>query len=312
MKTIRYITAIMMILLMGIPPTQAQSTRRKADSEHKERVSAHRKTTQVNTERKAVNQRRPATNHQVQRAKQVQPTRQAQKSQVQRAKQVQPQQTRQARQNQQVVREVRKPVSISTRNNPKSTYREPKLATMSKPIKRSAAVNSYSSKRYYGGNHYHYAYPTRKVKVHHHYDTYLNNYHVLYYPTYTSVYWTRSMYRDYRRWYPNYYWNYNYGYRIQTISAFDAKYNLGEVAMVYGRVYATWYNRETNDYLLFFGGEYPYHQFSVVLPATIARKFSWRPERFFLGEHITITGLITTFEGVPEIIVKNKRQLGLY
>ncbi len=66
-----------------------------------------------------------------------------------------------------------------------------------------------------------------------------------------------SMYSDYHRWYPNYHWNYNYGYRIQTISVFDAKYNLGEVAMVYGRVYATWYNKETDDYLLFFGGDLP-------------------------------------------------------
>jgi hypothetical protein len=120
------------------------------------------------------------------------------------------------------------------------------------------------------------------------------------------------MYRDYRRWYPNYTWHYRYGYRIQTISVFDAKYNLGEVAMVYGRVYATWHNDQTDDYLLFFGGNYPHHEFTVVVPGNIARRFSWRPERFFLGEHITVTGLITTFDGIPEIIVKNNRQVGIY
>ena len=74
------------------------------------------------------------------------------------------------------------------------------------------------------------------------------------------------MYRDYNRWYPNYRWRYNYGYRVQTISIFDAKYNLGEVAMVYGRVYASWHNKETDDYLLFFGGDYPAQQFTVVVP----------------------------------------------
>ena len=120
------------------------------------------------------------------------------------------------------------------------------------------------------------------------------------------------MYRDYRRWYPEYNWRYNYGHRIQTISAFDAKFNLGEVAMVYGRVYSTWHNRETDDYLLFFGGDHPYQQFTLVLPGHLARKFSWRPERYFLGEHLTVTGLITTFDGSPEIIVKNKRQVGIY
>ena len=173
-------------------------------------------------------------------------------------------------------------------------------------------VNQYSTKSYYGGNQYHYVYPTTRVKIHIHNDVYLHNYRVLYYPTYNHIFWTRRMYRDYVRWYPGYSWRYSYGYRINAISIFEARYNLGEVALVYGRVYATWYNAETDDYLLFFGGDYPNHQFTVVLPRRIARKFSWRPETYFLGQHITVTGLITTFDGVPEIIVKNKRQLGLY
>ena len=145
-----------------------------------------------------------------------------------------------------------------------------------------------------------------------HYDTYHHHYHVLYRPTFHEIYWTRNMYRDYSRWYPDYRWDYRYGYRIHTISVFDARYRLGEVAYVYGRVYATWYNRETDDYLLFFGGDFPNHQFTVVLPGDVARKYSWRPERFFLGEHIMVNGLITTFDGIPEIVVKNKRQLDLY
>jgi hypothetical protein len=120
------------------------------------------------------------------------------------------------------------------------------------------------------------------------------------------------MYRDYRDWYPDYHWSYHYGDRIQTISVFNAKYNLGEVAMVFGRVYATWYNDDTDDYLLFFGGEYPYQQFTVVLPGRIARRFNWRPDRYFLGVHLTVTGLITTYDGIPEIIVKNSRQVGIF
>ena len=199
---------------------------------------------------------------------------------------------------------------MTTAYNPRSTYRkpDPKVYVTHKGTR----ANKYSSERYYGGNHYHYAYPTRKVNIHYHHDTYAHNYNVLYYPTYSNIYWTRNMYRNYHRWYPEYRWNYKYGYRINTISVFDAKYNMGEVANVYGRVYATWYNEETNDYLLFFGGEYPNQQFTVVLPARIARKFSRRPERYFLGEHITITGLITTFDGSPEMVVKDKHQIGIY
>jgi hypothetical protein len=210
--------------------------------------------------------------------------------------------------------EVRKPVSMTTTKNPRSTYRKTnnkvtKEARFKAPVK---TKNYYNNRAYYGGNHYHYAYPTTKVRFHYHHNTYYNNYRVLYYPTYGDFYWNRNMYRDYHRWYPGFHWSYNYGHRIQTISVFDAKYNLGEVAYVYGRVYATWHNNETDDFLLFFGGDFPYQQFTVVVPGHVARKFSWRPERFFLGEHVTINGLITTFDGSPEIVVKNKRQLSLY
>jgi hypothetical protein len=207
-----------------------------------------------------------------------------------------------------------KPVSMTTTKNPRSTYRKPnnkftEEARYNAPVK---TKNYYNNRAYYGGNHYHYAYPSTKVKFHYHHNTYYNNYRVLYYPTYGDYYWNRNMYRDYHRWYPEFHWSYNYGHRIQTISVFDAKYNLGEVAYVYGRVYATWHNNETDDFLLFFGGDFPYQQFTVVVPGYVARKFSGRPERFFLGEHVTINGLITTFDGSPEIVVKNKRQLSLY
>jgi hypothetical protein len=291
MKAIKYITAVTMVLLMGAAVTQAQSTRRASVHDNEKRVAETRQTSREPEKKQAV---RPVNN---------QASRQVQRNQDQPAQKAQPEQHIQKK----------TPISISTNDNPRSTYRKPDFKVLETPERKAdTKVNAYSSKRYYTGNHYHNVYPAHKVNVHYHYDTYLNHYHVLYYPTYVNIYWTRDMYRDYSRWYPNYHWRYNYGYRIRTISVFDAKYNLGEVAMVYGRVYATWYNPETDDFLLFFGGEYPYHEFTVVLPAQIARKFSWKPETYFLGEHITVTGLITTLDGTPEIVVKNKRQLGLY
>ena len=198
-----------------------------------------------------------------------------------------------------------KPNKISTPNHTKTNYGG---GHVNRPMKE----NKFSEKRYYSGHYYHHAYPSTKIRTRYHHDTHIHHYNVLYYPAYHEIYWNHSMYRDYNRWYPNYRWRYDYGYRIQTISIFDAKYNLGEVAMVYGRVYASWHNKETDDYLLFFGGDYPAQQFTVVLPGRIARKFSWRPERYFLGEHMTVTGLITTFDGIPELIVKNRTQIGIY
>lgn len=200
---------------------------------------------------------------------------------------------------------VKQPVSVSTRNNPYSEYRS--MAT----LRKDRPVN-YAGKSYYSGHYYHHFYPGTHIKIHHHYETYQHHYQVLYRPVYREIYWTRSMYSSYCRWYPNFHWRYDFGYRVRTISIFETKYNLGEVANVYGRVYGTWHNRETDDYLLFFGGDFPNQEFTVVLPGNIARRFNWRPERFFLGEHITVTGLITTYEGIPEIIVKDRKQLDLY
>ncbi len=321
MKAKRYISTMLITLVFATASIQAQSARRPVSQERKERS----KTTST--------YKRESSS---QKAKSTQPARKAQTKQVrsQQAKYKKPAPNNNGRQyvrnenaNKNKGNQVRKqnaykearqqahrPVSMTTTKNPRSTYKKPNnkvsvKARYNAPVKKK---HYYDNRGYYGGNHYHYAYPTRKVKFHYHHNTYMNNYHVLYYPSYGNIYWSRNMYRDYHRWYPDYRWNYSYGHRIQSISVFDAKYNLGEVAMVYGRVYATWHNKETDDFLLFFGGDYPYQQFTVVVPGHVARKFSWRPERFFLGEHVTINGLITTFDGSPEIVVKNKRQLSLY
>lgn len=301
MKTKRYTTAMLIALVFATASIQAQSARRPVSQENKEGA---RTTTTI----KSTQQTRSP------QARTTQPARNVQAKQVrnQNGNKNHGQQVR--NQNGNKLHANNRPVSMSTSKNPRSTYSKPnnKITTgrhYNAPVKSKAY---HKGRNYYGGNHYHYAYPTRNVKLHYHHNTYLNNYNVLYYPTYGNVYWTRNMYRDYHRWYPEFNWRYNYGYRINTISVFEAQYNLGEVAMVYGRVYATWHNKETDDYLLFFGGDFPYQQFTVVVPGRVARKFNWRPERYFLGEHITITGLITTFDGSPEIVVKNSSQLGLY
>ncbi len=330
MKTRKYTAALLIALIFATASIHAQSARRTVSQEQREparttRTQTARKaeTAQVRTQQNRSSQAaRKAETTQV-RTKQnrsSQAARKAETAQVrtqqnrssQAARKVETTQvrTRTARNNQ--VEQARRPVSMTTTKNPRSTYRKPTNVVTATPRRIPNKNTVYRNKHYYGGHFYHYAYPTRKVSIHYHYNTYVNHYRVLYYPSFGHIYWTRSMYHDYRRWYPEFHWRYNYGYMIQTISVFDAKYNLGEVAMVYGRVYASWYNGETDDYLLFFGGDFPNQEFTAVVPGHVARRFSRRPERFFLGEHVTITGLITTFDGIPEIVVKNKTQLRLY
>ncbi len=232
--------------------------------------------------------------------------------------------TAQPQQRTNIVREDTRKTSTTTSNNPRSNYREPDRTThvgktfvdpkpgVQTTNKHSSNVVRRNENTYSNHGHSHTYYPRHNVKIHVHPVTYQNHYKVMYYPAHREIIWTNQMNRYYLDIYPGYTWRYPIGYGIQTISAFEARYNIGEVSRVYGRVYGTWYNNESDDLLLFFGGEYPNQEFTMIIPGDIARRYSWRPERYFLGQHVYATGLITSFEGKPEMLVKRKNQLDIY
>jgi hypothetical protein len=148
----------------------------------------------------------------------------------------------------------------------------------------------------------HHAHPVKYKKVYH--------YRV---PGRCKVIWTPQMYREYRILYPEFhYWYYPTGYRIVTIPSWNAYYHVGEVRNVYGRVHEVWYDWRGDDYYLYFGGVYPYQDFTVIVPGRYARRFHRSPEAFFSGRYLWVTGLVSTFEGKPEIMVKRKHQVHLY
>jgi hypothetical protein len=132
-------------------------------------------------------------------------------------------------------------------------------------------------------------------------------------PTHIDIIWSRDVYVYYRNIYPIIdYWGYYPSYRVYNVSAYNAIDHIGHIRTVYGRVFDTFYSYDTDEYFLYVGSVYPYNDFSVVVPGHIARRFARNPERYFMDEHIHITGLITAFEGVPEIVVKKKSQLRRY
>jgi hypothetical protein len=127
------------------------------------------------------------------------------------------------------------------------------------------------------------------------------------------IYWSLDMRHTYLRLYPYVKtWRYPVGYRIPTISAYDALYYNDEVMSVYGKVYEVFYSAATDEYFLYFGAYYPYHDFTVVLPGWIARAYSSYPEGYFRREHVIVTGLITSYDGKPEMVVQSEGQLKVY
>ena len=152
-------------------------------------------------------------------------------------------------------------------------------------------------------NHHHRYHPVRYRNVHYHYHA----------PKRVHVTWTNRMYRDYRVMYPEYrYWYYPIGYQIVTIPFYNAYYHVGEVRNVYGRIHEVYYSWTTDEYHLYFGGNYPYHDFTVIIPGRQARGYDRYPEMFFEGRYMWVTGLLSTFDGRPELLVKRRSQIHLY
>ena len=132
-------------------------------------------------------------------------------------------------------------------------------------------------------------------------------------PVYTRVVWTNHMYREYRLIYPEFrHWYYPVGYSIQTISAYDAGYYVGEVMNVYGKVSEVWYDNRSDEYFLHFGANFPYHDFTVIIKGNTARHFARQPEFFFENRYIWVTGLISLYDNKPEMVVKKIHQVHPY
>ncbi len=169
--------------------------------------------------------------------------------------------------------------------------------------------HSYNTTRVYRGHHesshvYHNAPYSRDYRAKH---------YVYREPTHVHVVWTRDMHRHYIHMYPSVrHWEYRYGYNIRSVSAYYADYYIGDVKTVYGKVNEVFYSPESDEYFLTMGAYYPYNDFTIVLPGEIARRFSARPVRYFTNEYLNVTGLITSFDGKPEIVVKRKFQLDVY
>ncbi len=132
-------------------------------------------------------------------------------------------------------------------------------------------------------------------------------------PIHRDIIWDIHLYNEYCYLYPHYdYWYYPIGYRVHTVSAYDADRYIGEFARIYGKVFETWFDHEADEVYLYFGDPYPYQDFTVILTGRDARRFSRRPERFFTGRYIAVTGVVSVFEGKPEMVIKRRSQVELY
>jgi hypothetical protein len=172
-----------------------------------------------------------------------------------------------------------------------------------------------------GYREYDHWYRHRHVRVVHHYhNTYIpvpwDVRRVRYYhrvPHHIDLIWTPLLFHRFMYYYPTQnYWDMEFGSRIETISAYEAREYAGTVRRVYGKVDEVYYSPEDENYILYIGAPFPYHDISVVIPRHIARDISRSPKWYFEDEYVWIVGLINMWEGKPEIVVRDEDQIRKY
>ncbi len=95
------------------------------------------------------------------------------------------------------------------------------------------------------------------------------------------------------------------------VPAEDAQQHLQETNMVCGVVAGTRYADSSQPRLTYLnlGRPYPNQVFTVVIPEPVRPKFGVRPEDFYKGKAVCVTGLITAGRGKPQIVIDNPSQI---
>lgn len=94
------------------------------------------------------------------------------------------------------------------------------------------------------------------------------------------------------------------------LSAAEASKHVGEQATVCGVVSSTHYAATTRGKPTFlnFDKPYPRQIFTALIWGSDRSKFG-SPETLYENKHLCVTGRITSFRGVPEIVVKDPQQM---
>jgi DNA/RNA endonuclease YhcR with UshA esterase domain len=96
----------------------------------------------------------------------------------------------------------------------------------------------------------------------------------------------------------------------KTLTAVEAKAHIGEQATVCGKVVSTRWAESSrgNPTFLNFDHAYPDQVFTLVIWGNDRSKFG-EPETAYRGKRICVTGKISAFKGVPEVVATEPSQI---
>ena len=96
----------------------------------------------------------------------------------------------------------------------------------------------------------------------------------------------------------------------KTLTATEAKGHIGEQATVCGKVVSTRYAESSRGSPTFlnFDQPYPNQVFTLLIRGSDRSKFG-DPETSYRGKRICVTGKLTSFKGVPEVVASEPAQI---
>lgn len=99
-------------------------------------------------------------------------------------------------------------------------------------------------------------------------------------------------------------------FAAKALTAAEAKNHIGEQSTVCGKVMSAHYAETTRGRPTFlnFDEPYPNQIFTVVIWGTDRSKFD-NPETAYRGQSVCVSGIISSYRGVPEIVIRDKTQI---
>lgn len=93
------------------------------------------------------------------------------------------------------------------------------------------------------------------------------------------------------------------------IPAKDAATHIGETVTITDKIYGTKFFDNTGMTLLDMGGGHPNQYLTIVINGADRSKFKDKPEEYYKGADVSVTGKIIDYKGKPEIIVTDPSDL---
>ena len=99
---------------------------------------------------------------------------------------------------------------------------------------------------------------------------------------------------------------------VEEISVFKAKNHIGEYKIVCGKVKSTYLNRKIKGVPLYFNfaRDYPNIPFTAIIwTQSSGGEFGTRPDKRYQNRKLCVKGVITSYKGRPQIILRNSEQI---